>query len=232
MKVFLSRGLLFWVFLPLYFCVAESVSAQAYKAEVLSEAPPTELSGSVREALSPTVIRVSGPGGVICDIWLRKAVPGKANVLQSLGAVYPQLAEGTLVAVIRFPNAAKDYRKQPIKAGVYTLRYLLLPEDGNHMGVAAQRDFVLASPAESDGDSTTTSIEQTIALSRKSTGSKHPSVWSLGPAEDHPQSLPSVFHLQDGDLWLVEFGLPLQTGTGDVSVLSMALVVVGSAPEA
>jgi hypothetical protein len=232
MKVFRSRGLFFWVFLALYFCVAECVSAQAYKAEALSEAPPTELSGSVREALSPTVIRVSGSGGVLCDIWLRKAVPGKANALQSLGAVYPQLAQGTLLAAIRFPKAVKDYRKQTIKAGVYTLRYLLLPEDGNHMGVAAQRDFVLASPAEPDGDSATTSIEQTIALSRKATGSKHPSVWSLGPPEDHPQSLPSVFHLQDGDLWLVEFDLPLQTGTGDVSVVSMALVVAGSAPQA
>jgi len=134
------------------------------------------------------------------------------------------------VGAIRFPSSVKDYRKQLIKAGVYTLRYALLPENGNHMGVAPQRDFVLASPAAADQDPATPTVDQSLALSRKATGSNHPSVWSLAPPEDHPKSLPSVFHLDDGDLWLVEFQLPLKGATG--SPLSMALVVVGSAPEA
>src|SRR5205807_123366 len=82
-------------------------------------------------------------------------------------------------------------RKQLIKPGVYTLRYALLPDNGNHMGVAPQRDFLLASPATDDQDAATVTIDQTLALSRKATGSNHPSVWSLGPPEDHPKSLPS-----------------------------------------
>jgi hypothetical protein len=160
-------------------------------------------------------------------LWLGKAVPGKANAPQSLGVVFPQLAQGTLVGALRLPTSTKDYRKQLIKAGVYTLRYALAPENGNHMGVAPQRDFVLASPAAADQDAATLTIDQTIALSRKATGSNHPSVWSLAPPEDHPKSLPSVFHLDDGDLWLVEFSVPLAG-----SPAPMALVVAGSAPEA
>lgn len=232
MKIFRSRSLFFSVFLVLSLGTAGNASAQGYKAETLSEAPPKELAAPVRDALSPAGIRVTGPGGAVCDIWLRKAVPGKANAAQSLGVVYPQLAQGILVAAIRFPNSVKDYRKQLIKAGVYTLRYALLPDNGNHMGVAPQRDFLLASPAAVDQDAATISIDQTMNLSRKATGSNHPSVWSLGPPEDHPKSLPSVFHLEDGDLWLVEFSLPLQGGAGESSPLSLALVVVGSAPEA
>ncbi|PYT78731.1 MAG: hypothetical protein DMG42_00190 [Acidobacteria bacterium] len=230
MKTFPSRTSLFCLFLALCLAAAESAAAQSYKAEALSEPPPSELAAPVRNAVSATGIRVTGPSGALCDIWLGKAVPGKANAPQSLGVVFPQFAQGTLMAVIRFPNSVKDYRKQLIKAGVYTLRYALAPENGNHMGVAPQRDFVLASPAAADQDPSTLTIDQTLALSRKATGSNHPSVWSLAPPEDHPKSLPSVFHLDDGDLWLVEFQLPVQGGTG--SPLPMALVVVGFAPEA
>lgn len=230
MKTLSLRALPFSLFLTLCLAAAGPAAAQGYKAEALNEPPPSELAASVRTALSATGIRVSGPGGALCDIWLGKAVPGKANAPQSLGVVFPQFAQGTLMGAIRFPNSVKDYRKQLIKAGVYTLRYALLPENGNHMGVAPQRDFALASPAAADQDPSLLSIDQTLALSRKATGSNHPSVWSLAPPEDHPKSLPSVFHLDDGDLWLVEFPLPLQGGTG--SPLSMALVVVGSAPEA
>jgi hypothetical protein len=228
MEAFRTRQFVHGFFLAFFLIAPAIASAQGYKAQTLNEAPPNELAAPVRAALSSTGIRVTGPSGPVCDLWLGKAVPGKANAPQTLGVVYPQLAQGTLVGAIRFPNVVKDYRKQAIKAGVYTLRYALVPENGNHMGVAPQRDFVLASPAAADQDAATLSIEQTMALSRKATGSNHPSVWSLGPPEDHPKSLPSAFHLDEGDQWLVEFSLPLQGG----SPLSMALVVVGSAPEA
>lgn len=230
MKTLWPRILLFWLLLVSCLCAARPATAQNYKAETLNEAPPNDLAAPVRSALAATGIRVTGPSGTLCDLWLGKAVPGKANAPQSLGVIFPQFAQGTLMGAIRFPNSVKDYRKQEIKAGVYTLRYALLPDNGNHMGVAPQRDFVLASPAAADQDPTTLTIDQTIALSRKATGSNHPSVWNLAPAEDHPKSLPSVFHLDDGDLWLVEFPLSMQGASG--APLSMALVVVGSAPEA
>lgn len=228
MVAFRTRQFLYtFLFLALLLFLPGHVSAQNYKAEALNEAPPKELAAPIQAALSQTAIRVTGPGGPVCDLWLGKAVPGKANAPQALGVTFPQLAQGTLVGAMRLPNSIKDYRKQLIKAGVYTLRYALLPDNGNHMGVAPQRDFVLASPVAADQDAATLTIDQTIALSRKATGSNHPSVWSLAPPEDHPKSLPSVFHLDDGDLWLVEFSLPV---TG--SPVLMALVVVGSAPEA
>src|SRR5215472_3056342 len=227
MQTFPSRTFLFALFLALGLLGAEPAAAQSYKAESLGEPPPSELAEQVRSALSPTGIRVTGPSGALCDLWLAKAVPGKAHAPQSLGVAFPQFAQGALVGAIRFPSSVKDYRKQLIKAGVYTLRYALLPENGNHMGVAPQRDFVLASPAAADQNPSTLTIDQTLALSRKATGSNHPSVWSLAPPEDHPKSLPSVFHLEDGDLWLVEFSVPVAG-----SPVPMALVVVGSAPEA
>src|SRR5260370_8526295 len=100
------------------------------------------------------------------------------------------------------------------------------------MGGAPQRDFLLASPAAADQDAATISIDQLLNLSRKATGSNHPSVWSLGPAEDHPKSLPAAFHQDDGDLWLLEFRLPLQEGTARPSPSSMAPALIGPPPAA
>ena len=228
MVAFRTRKFLYrFLLLALLVCVSSNASAQSYKAEALNEAPPKELAAPIQAALSQTGIRVTGPSGPVCDLWLGKEVPGKANAPQTLGVTFPQLAQGTLMGAIRLPNSVKDYRKQLIKAGVYTLRYALLPDNGNHMGVAPQRDFVLASPAAADQEPAALTFDQTVDLSRKATGSNHPSVWSLAPPEDHPKSLPSVFHLDDGDLWLVEFFLPLAG-----SPVPAALVVVGSAPEA
>ena len=51
-----------------------------------------------------------------------------------------------------FPKGMSDYRGQAIPPGSYTLRYAMLPQDGNHMGVAPNPDFLLAIPAAIDSD--------------------------------------------------------------------------------
>jgi hypothetical protein len=178
MKLFYRR--LLPILFVLTLCSAARVSAQGYKVELAAVAAPAELSAAVRDALSPQALRVSGPNGVVCEIWLRKSVPGQAAA-QNLGVIYTQLAEGTLVAAIRFPADTKDYRRQNVKAGVYTLRYALSPVNGNHQGVAPQRDFLLAIPAAADQDPANVSAAQTIELSKKSTSTNHESVWSLMP---------------------------------------------------
>jgi hypothetical protein len=104
---------------------------------------------------------------------------------------------------------------------VYTLRYALMPTDGNHMGMAPQRDFLLASPVSVDTDTAALTFDQTASLSAKTTGTKHPSVWSLGPPDS--SALPAIIHDQDADAWELEFALTIE-GSGPTPV---ALVVVG-----
>ena len=108
MKTPSLRALVFSLFLTLCLAAAGSAGAQSYKAEALNEPPPSDLAASVRTALSSTGIRVTGPSGALCDVWLGKAVPGNANAPQSLGVVFPQFAQGTLVVAIRYPNPVKD----------------------------------------------------------------------------------------------------------------------------
>jgi hypothetical protein len=223
MKVFFRSALP--IFFAMMLCAAARVSAQGYKVESATAAAPAELSAAVRDTLSPQALRVSGPSGVVCEIWLRKTVPGQAAT-QNLGVIYTQLQEGTLVAAIRFPADLKDYRRQTVKAGVYTLRYALSPVNGNHQGVAPQRDFLLAIPAAADQDPANVTAAQTIELSKKSTSTNHASVWSLMPGDGAAGAAAAVTHDGDADLWIAQFGVSI-AGTP----VRMGLVVAGFGPE-
>jgi hypothetical protein len=205
------------------FWAAAPADAQSYQVAKKSEAPPAELSAAVRATLSSDALAVSGPKGLVCEIWLRQSVPTFASPAQQLGVTFGQIEPGTLVGAVRFSVAATDYRDQMLPAGVYTLRYNLTPVDGNHQGVAPQRDFLLAIPAADDPGPATLSSDQTIALSRKSTSTHHPSVWSLGPVQSAGGPLPAIDHQPDDNSWALDF----QLQGADGSTMQMELVLVG-----
>lgn len=225
MRTFLRHRFSALVILSLAF--AGAVRAQNYKVEQAAAPAPQELSAAVRAVLGDQVLRVSGPNGVISEIWLRKSVPAKSTPSQDLGVIYGQLDEGTVIAAIRFPADLKDYRRQPVHAGVYVLRYCLSPVNGNHQGVAPQRDFLIAVPAAVDQDPATVSEAQTIELGRKTTGTTHPSVWSLFPGAGNAGDPPAITHDTDNDLWILSFTAAIGSAPA-----RMALVVAGFGPEA
>jgi len=209
------------------FVISIPAAAQNYKVEQASAPAPQELSAAVRALLGDQVLRVSGPNGLISEIWLRKTLPAKPTASQDLGIIYGQLDEGTIVGAIRFPADLRDYRRQPVHAGVYTLRYCLSPVNGNHQGVAPQRDFLIAVPAAVDTDPATVSEAQTIELGRKTTGTTHPSVWSLFPGVGDAAAAPGITHDADNDLWILSFSATIGNAPA-----RMALVVAGFGPEA
>lgn len=212
--------------------VASSAAAQTYKVEAANAPAPQELSAAVRDALSSNALRVLGPQGTLCEIWLRTPVPASATPSAELGVAYGQLSDGTLVGAIRFASAAKDYRQQVIKPGVYTLRYALQPVDGNHQGVSPYRDYFLLAPAAADTSIAPLNDKDLYAMSRKASGTGHPSVWSLVAADAAPSALPGIAHQDDGDLWVVYFQTQVQPAGGAASPVKMGLVIVGHAPEA
>jgi hypothetical protein len=203
------------------------VAADSYTLEKIAEAPPAELPAPLRDAVRAEALAVKGPSGVLCEIWLRKEVPVAAAPSTELGITFGQIAEGTFLGVMRIAAPTTDFRNQKIKPGVYTLRYADTPVDGNHQGVAPQRDFALLSPAAEDADPSSLTRDEAIKRSTKTTGSKHPSVWSLWPGDDSATA-PALRYQSDSETWLLTFRLPLAGGTQ----LSIGMVVVGHAPEA
>ena len=199
--------------------------AQSYKVESAAVPVPDSVAAPIRAVLSGTALQVSTASGPLCEIWLRSPLPAAAAPSSALGVLYPQLAEGSLVGVVRFDSKGSDYREQTVLPGVYTLRYALQPVDGDHQGVSPYRDFVLLSPVALDTSLADVPDADLYKMSRKASGTGHPSVWSLLPSDGAPAALPGIIHQEDVDQWVVFFQAPL------AKPVTMGLVVVGHAPE-
>lgn len=200
-----------------------------YAAKELKELPPDTLSASVRESLSQSGYRViDRDGKTVCDVWLRKELPILAKFNELLDLKYP-IEPGTLVGAIRFPNDTSDYRKQAIKAAAYTLRYGHQPQDGNHLGTAQYRDFVIVGPASDDKSPETVTADKAIEMSTKVTRSTHPAILSLLPPLKR-DTVPSMAHDDTLDLEVLVAKVAAKPGS-TVKTVQIELVTVGHAPE-
>jgi hypothetical protein len=208
------------LFLLLISCVC---TAQTGKVEAIGPAADASIPENVKGILQAAGQRlVLDDGSTACEVWLRKTVPLQVKK-DAANVLYPDLGESTLIGLVSFPHATTDYRGQAIKAGAYTMRYELIPEDGNHLGVAPSRDFMLLIPAANDPDPNAPfKFDELVNLSRKATGTRHPGPLSLvqpggatgltKDAEDH---------------WIFSTVLKLESGKD----LPIALVVKGTAPQ-
>ena len=166
-----------------------------YKIEATKGLPGGDVSQAIQSALQPQgESLLDSSGKVLCEVWLNKDLSAAASPDTAANVLYGKIAQGSVVGVIHFPAAAKDYRGQGIKGGYYTLRYELVPEDGNHMGVSQYRDFLLLVPAAKDTDGTkAVSYTDAIKLSRDSTDTGHPGVMLLDSVSDSNKTFPAVF---------------------------------------
>ncbi len=134
---------------------------------------------NVKAALSETGYRVFGDDGkVLAEIWPAKIVVAEKN--ESSSAIYPDFVDGAFYGLISLPNGTTDLRGQNIPAGTYTMRYQLLPSDGNHMGVAPDPDFFLLVPIDLDpGPATRMTFQALVRASAKASGTAHPAAFAL-----------------------------------------------------
>jgi hypothetical protein len=209
------------------FILIFSLVSAAQSGKVESIGPLTD--GGVPEAVRQVVdskgyrLIMDDPAPA-CEVWIRKGVPAQTKK-DAEGVAYSQLAESTLVGVAHFPQAAADFRGHRIAAGFYTLRYELMPDDGNHLGAAPNRDFLLLIPAASDADPNATfKFQDLVAMSARTTGTKHPSPLSLSPADSG--TTPKILK-DDQDHWIFSARIKLASG----EELPFALVVKGTAQQ-
>ena len=185
-----------------------------YKAEPAG-APPSEVAPAIAQVLQKDGTRITNNGKAYCEIWFRTDNPAAAKSAED-GTTVP-VAMGALLGVIRFGGSGSDRRGQSVKAGVYTLRYGIMPINGDHQGAAPQRDFLLMIPAADDKDlNATPAFEAVVAMSRKASGTPHPAVLSFWKADP---STPGFAKQGDSD-WV------LQTKVGDIPI---AVILIGFA---
>jgi hypothetical protein len=208
--------------------LALSVAAIAqgtYKIQATQGPPGGDVPQSIQSSLQPQgESLLDGSGKVLCGVWLRKDLAAAASPDTAANVLYGKIAQGSLVGVIHFPEATKDFRGQAVREGYYTLRYELVPQDGNHMGVSQYRDFLLLVPAakDTDGDKAVT-FTDAVKLSRDSTDTGHPGVMVMDSVSDTEKTFPAVF--QDySQNWALQ--MEAQLGSGGPK-LQLAIVLVG-----
>jgi hypothetical protein len=199
--------------------------ADSGKVEPLGAFTDAAASDSVKKALEDKGQRILLPDGtVVCEIWFRKTLPTHPKTDVS-GAIYNQINDSAVIAVVTFPKPATDFRGQDIKPGAYTLRYALHPVDGNHMGISPYRDFILLTPvAEDQNVEAQFKFEELVKLSAKTTGTKHPAMWSLVSAD--AKTFPSLSENEHSHLVLTA---KVKTSAG--AELPIAFVVKGQAEQ-
>jgi len=209
-RTFLRLVLALAAFLGGLSCI--SMAAQQ-KVERIAAAPAAGLSDALRQAVEDKGYRVTLDDGWTAEFWLARKIDVQDTAVP--GALYPKLAASAFVGIVRLPQGMSDYRGQRIPAGTYTLRYEPLPQDGNHMGVAPNPDFLLASPVADDARPEQLYVSRkVVALSAKTTGTGHPAVLALETA-GVPQT---VIKLEDGSLVLtVEF--PAAGAKGKIGIV-------------
>lgn len=202
------------VFAPLTF-------ANEHKVESIGALKDAAVSEAMRGVLEEKGLRVSdGNGKVICDVWFRKEIPAEKKDVP--GASFGQIPEGVFAGVINFPSNTNDFRGQGVKAGWYTLRYALILQDGNHLGVSPARDFFLICSAADDKDpNTAMKNDELLKLSRAAIGAGHPSPWYFGYATSDEKELPKIV-TNEHEHVILETKLNTKTGP-----LAIGLIIVG-----
>jgi hypothetical protein len=203
---------------------ALTAAQTAGKVEQLGPFTDAAVPEPVRAVLDAKGYRVRlDDSSIAAEIWFRKDLPAQPKK-ETPDVIYDRLAESALVGVLHFAQNSTDYRGQAVPAGFYTLRYELIPNDGNHLGVAPSRDFLLLVPASADpGPDKVLKFQELVALSRQASRSKHPAPLSLLPAEG---AAPAISK-DDQDHYIFSAGIKLAGGED----MPIALVVKGTAPQ-
>jgi hypothetical protein len=162
-------------------------------------------------------------GKPFVDFWFRTAVP-TADPAKGLGILYPTLRQGGLVGVARFHGGSSDFKAQKFPAGVYTMRYAIQPEDGDHQGTADSRDFLLLCQSAADLTPDPVEVKDLNKLSAKVNGKKHPAVLYLVAGQGG--KLPRVLHDETAERAVFEAEAP-----AGGKPMRFSIVVVGKAAE-
>lgn len=203
-----------------FFTVLSAWGQEGYKAETIG-APPADVPAALQSTLDAQGVRVTdAKGATLCEVWLRKTLPASANPSTSSDVLYGSLPEGAFLGVLHFTAPTTDFRSQTIKAGFYTIRYGLIPQDGNHMGVNPTRDAFVLAPVSADSDpDKTLSFDDLVKASRLASGTPHPGF--LVGAAASGTTFPSIFKDDSGNIDLQ------MKGHGKSGDLPLAFTVVG-----
>ncbi len=194
-------------------------------------APPSEVADAIKTTLGDHALRVTRDGKPLYDLWLANEIALADKPDTGTGIKYGEIALGALVGVMRAHGGESDYRQADVKEGVYILRYAVQPMNGNHLGTADTRDFVMLSGAADDLDPAPVSdADKLVERSLLVSPTDHCLILYLRVPEKTPAE-PVIVKHPDRDEWRVDVAAKGR-GKSDEKAkdLSLGIVVVGISP--
>jgi hypothetical protein len=183
-----STGL---ILISLVFLSSGGALAADMEIRKVDSGPPPDVSASIREALDQNGYQLTTGDQPYGDFWLVRELPLDPTLSPGLGVTFGQIPRSTLIGVVRLHQTWTDYKVQRIPAGLYTLRWEIRPDDGNHMGVSFYRDFVMLVPVASDTEfEARYPYDKLMDLSNEASGTHHPASMAVFPVWeeiDEPQ---------------------------------------------
>jgi len=199
-------------------------SAKVEKVEL-----PVKLAEPIRKLLDPEALVVRDGNAVVMRVWFRTEIPAKATEEQlKNGITYREIPEGTLVGAIEFPAKFTDFRKQELAAGVYTLRFAVQPDIGDHTGTSPHPDFCLLCPAAEDKTDELIEKKKLIEISSLVNEGRHPAVLLMWPNNGKDAT---VKVLDKGNGVLVATIKRAMVADGGKTTLGFAITVAGVTKE-
>jgi hypothetical protein len=201
---------------------AGGATAQTLSASTAATPPPDDVAAPIKALLGSEATVVTRGANTI-ELWWRKALPLESA--PSGTPAWSNVADGAVMGVMRTSKPLNDIRGFPMKPGVYVLRFALQPQDGDHMGVSPNREFLLVGPAAEDQSADPAGFKGAVALARKTQGRSHPAALSIDPTSTD-QAAGSVVTVET-DFKSVVASVPATSNGAPAGSLTFGVVLVG-----
>ena len=195
-----------------------SLAAQAPTITTAQVAVPSEVAAPIAALLAPQVTTVTTSTTKI-ELWWTRSLAVREGATTP---AWSDVVEGTIVGAMRLGSAWSDIRGYTIRPGVYTLRFALQPQNGDHMGISPNREFLLPAPAADDTSAAPVGYDGAVELAKKASRRAHPASISIDP----PSSSASANSATTNDLGHQVAIVTMATSAG--SPLTFGIVVEGT----
>lgn len=196
---------------------ASSLPAADFAVKIIDKAPPAGLGEGIRQLLEPKAVQVSEDGQPVYELWFCRAIPIQSKPASPADAL-KTIRETTLLGAAAVNGRNRDYKDNEVAPGVYTLRFVLQPQDGDHLGTADYPYFAILIPAKYDEKPDTfTSYRPMVKASGRDVPTGHPNVLSLRPVSSPAGQTPRL-NVPDTDHHSVVLRVPAAVEPGSEPV--------------